>query len=216
MTAALEGGEWSAARPSCTLPLGKTQYPFYRRLGGPQGRSGRAENLVPTRIRSRTVQPVVSRYTDWATWPTGFWKYWLILTTRVTRELWHSKQALQFDENDAVSNMWSHGDALSATLLTWRYTGQCRILRDRGQQWIGWPYSLAVHLTQPVEKQPCENLERQRKSQSCASTNTSQTGNREYFQPIPVPNVYIPTSEDISYECFNILNLNLYHTDTLI
>ena len=35
-----------------------TRYPFYRRLCGPQGRSGRAENLVPTGIRSRTVQPV--------------------------------------------------------------------------------------------------------------------------------------------------------------
>ena len=43
MTAALEGGEWSAARPGRTLPPGKTRYPFYRRLGGPQGRSGRAE-----------------------------------------------------------------------------------------------------------------------------------------------------------------------------
>ena len=70
MTAALEGGEWSAARPVRTLPPGKSQYPFYRRLGGPQGRSGRAENLVPTGIRSRTVQPVVSRYTDWAARPT--------------------------------------------------------------------------------------------------------------------------------------------------
>ena len=50
MTAALEGGEWSAARPGRTLPPGKTRYPFYRRLGGPQGRSGRAENLVPTGI----------------------------------------------------------------------------------------------------------------------------------------------------------------------
>jgi len=56
MTAALEGGEWSAARPGRTLPPGKTRYPFYRRLGGLQGRSGRAENLVPTGIRSRTVQ----------------------------------------------------------------------------------------------------------------------------------------------------------------
>ena len=58
MTAALEVGEWSAARPGRTLLPGKTRYPFYRRLGGPQGRSGRAENLVPTGIRSRTVQPV--------------------------------------------------------------------------------------------------------------------------------------------------------------
>ena len=70
MTAVLEGGEWSAARPGLTLRPGKTRYPFYRRLGGLQGRSGRAENLVPTGIRSRTVQPVVSRYTDWATRPT--------------------------------------------------------------------------------------------------------------------------------------------------
>ena len=65
-------GEWSAARPGRTLPPGKTRYPFYRSLGGPQGRSGRAENLVPAGIRSRTVQPVVSRYTDWATGPTHF------------------------------------------------------------------------------------------------------------------------------------------------
>ena len=70
MTAALEGGEWLAARPDRTLPPGKTRYPFYWRLGGPQGRSGRAENLVPTGIRSRAVQPAVSRYTDWATRPT--------------------------------------------------------------------------------------------------------------------------------------------------
>ena len=70
MTATLEGGEWSAARPGCILPPEKTRYPFYRRLGGLQGRSGRAENRVSTGIRSRTVQPVVSRYTDRATGPT--------------------------------------------------------------------------------------------------------------------------------------------------
>ena len=54
--------------PADSTP-GKTRYPFYRRLGGPQGWSGRAENLVRTGIRSRTFQPVVSRYTDWATGP---------------------------------------------------------------------------------------------------------------------------------------------------
>jgi len=78
MTAALEGGEWSAARPGRTLPPGKTRYPLYRRLGGPQDRSGWAENLVPTGIRSRTVQFVVSRYTDWATRPTAVAIYIII------------------------------------------------------------------------------------------------------------------------------------------
>ena len=54
---------------------GKTWYPFYRKLGVPQRRSGWAENLVPTGIRSRTIQPLVSRYTDWATRPIAWWMY---------------------------------------------------------------------------------------------------------------------------------------------
>ena len=62
MTAALEGGDWSAARPSRSLPPGKTRYLLYRRLGGSQGRSGRAEYLVSTGIRSRTVQPVAQSH----------------------------------------------------------------------------------------------------------------------------------------------------------
>jgi len=33
MTAALEGGEWSAARPCRTFPAGKIRYPLYRKLG---------------------------------------------------------------------------------------------------------------------------------------------------------------------------------------
>ena len=70
MTAVLEGGEWSAAHPGYTLLPGKTRCPCCRRLGGSQGRSGWVENLDPTWIWSRTVRPVVSRYTNWATRPT--------------------------------------------------------------------------------------------------------------------------------------------------
>ena len=70
MTAAVEGGEWSAARPDHILPPRKSRYPFYRTLGGLQGRSLRAKNLVHIGIGSRTLQPVVIRYTDWATGPT--------------------------------------------------------------------------------------------------------------------------------------------------
>jgi len=50
MTAALEGGEWAAARPGRTLLLGKTWYPFYRRLGGARDWSGQAQNLASTGI----------------------------------------------------------------------------------------------------------------------------------------------------------------------
>jgi len=45
-----------SSTPRPHLPPEKTRYPFYGMLGGPQGRSGRAENLVPTRFRSRSVQ----------------------------------------------------------------------------------------------------------------------------------------------------------------
>ena len=36
------------------------RYPFYRKLGGSQGLSGRAENLAPPGFDPRTVQPLVS------------------------------------------------------------------------------------------------------------------------------------------------------------
>jgi len=49
---------------------GKDPVPILQGAGWNQGRSGRAENLFPTGIWSRTVQPVVSRYTGWATRPT--------------------------------------------------------------------------------------------------------------------------------------------------
>jgi len=49
------------------LPPRKTRYPLYRRLGGPQGRSRRVRNISPKRgFDSQTIQPVASRYTDWA------------------------------------------------------------------------------------------------------------------------------------------------------
>ena len=49
------------------LPPEKTRYPLYRRLGWPQGRSGRVRKISPPPgFDRRTVQPVASRYTDWA------------------------------------------------------------------------------------------------------------------------------------------------------
>ena len=49
------------------LPPGKTRYPLFRRLGGPQCRSGRARKTSPPQgFDPRTVQSVASRYTDCA------------------------------------------------------------------------------------------------------------------------------------------------------
>ena len=59
------------SRPGRSLPPGKTRYPLYRRLGGPQGRSGQVRKISPPPgFDTRTVQPVASRYTDYSTRPT--------------------------------------------------------------------------------------------------------------------------------------------------
>jgi hypothetical protein len=65
------------------LPPGKeTRYPLYRRLGGPQGRSGRLRKISPPPgIDPRTVQPVASRYTNCAI-PAQYNRYFCQITRK--------------------------------------------------------------------------------------------------------------------------------------
>ena len=64
-------GEGSASRPGRSLHPGKTRYPLYRRLGGPQGRSGEVRKISSAPgFDPRTVQPVASLCTDYAIRPT--------------------------------------------------------------------------------------------------------------------------------------------------
>ena len=66
------GGRVSVTPRPLFTPPGKTRYPLYRRLGGPQSRSGQVGKISsPPGFDSHYVQPVVSRYTDYATRPTG-------------------------------------------------------------------------------------------------------------------------------------------------
>jgi len=84
MTAALQRGEWSAARAGRTLPPGKTRYPLYRSLCEPQGRYGQSQKISPPpRFDPRTVQLVASRHTDYATRPTISLRSTLILPARL-------------------------------------------------------------------------------------------------------------------------------------
>ena len=65
-TLALDGAGCQCYAPAA-LPPGKTQYTFYRRLGGSQSRSGQVRKISPPPgFDPRTVQPVASRYTDYA------------------------------------------------------------------------------------------------------------------------------------------------------
>jgi hypothetical protein len=45
LTSALDGGGWLTPRPSRFIPGNETQYPFHRRVGGPQGLSGRVRKI---------------------------------------------------------------------------------------------------------------------------------------------------------------------------
>ena len=57
-------GDGSASRPGRSLPPGKTRYPLYRSLVGPQGRSGQVRKISSTLgFDPWTVQPVAIRYT---------------------------------------------------------------------------------------------------------------------------------------------------------
>ena len=127
MTAALEGSEWSAALPGRTLPPEKTRYPFYRRLGGPQYRSGGAENLVPTGIRSRTVQPVAQSlyrlsYPDHRNWLV---KHVTEGKIEVTRRGGRRRKQL-LDDLKEKSGWWElNEEALDRTVWRTSY-GRCR------------------------------------------------------------------------------------------
>jgi hypothetical protein len=62
LTSELDGVGCQRHAPAA-LPPGKTRHPMYRRLGGPQGPSGRVRKISPSPgFDPRTVQPLASRY----------------------------------------------------------------------------------------------------------------------------------------------------------
>ena len=84
LTTALEGVRGQRHAPAAFYP-GKTRYPLYRRLGGPQGRSGPVRKISPpTGFDPRTVQPAASGYSNYATRPTSIiTQYYNIMETTV-------------------------------------------------------------------------------------------------------------------------------------
>ena len=65
LTSVLDDGGWSTPRRGRFTPGNETRYPFYKRLGGPQARSGGVRKISPALgFDPRTVQPVARRYTD--------------------------------------------------------------------------------------------------------------------------------------------------------
>ena len=65
LISALKGGGWLTPRPDGFTPWKETDYPLYRSLGGPQGRSRRERKISPSPgFDPRNVQPLASSYTS--------------------------------------------------------------------------------------------------------------------------------------------------------
>ena len=72
MTTAIEGDEKSAAPPARFLPPGKSRYPLYRRLDGPQGRSVQVRKISPPPgFDHQNAQAVANRHIGYTTRLTG-------------------------------------------------------------------------------------------------------------------------------------------------
>ena len=72
---------------SAAFPPGKTRCPLYRRLGGPQGRSGRVRKISPPLgLDPPTAQPVASRYTDCAV-PPHYCREHVVIELRASRRI---------------------------------------------------------------------------------------------------------------------------------
>ena len=120
------GGQRHA--PAALSP-GKTRYPLYKRLGGPQGRSGRVRKISPPPgFDLRTVQPVASRYIDWAIGPHDIWstypKHWGLNRFRdVCRP--SSRGRVTDDDGDGSADWWSHFTHTQSLLQYYAFQHRC-------------------------------------------------------------------------------------------
>ena len=97
MTAALEGGEWSASRPGRSLLPGKEPVPILQEGGWAPGPVWTGGNSCPHRDSIPDRQPVASRYTDWATRP-----IYIYIHT-------HTMTGLKFKEETSKALHLEHG-----------------------------------------------------------------------------------------------------------
>ena len=133
MTTALEGVRGQSHAPAALYPPGKTRYQLYRRLGVPQGRSGQVRKIsLPPGFDPRTVQPVASRYNDWATRPTtSILDKIYFLQCPVTEWSLHFSQLFLRDKNP-IADTWRRFKRANYSLCFSGY-GLDRITKDNSE-----------------------------------------------------------------------------------
>ena len=117
-------GEGSASRPGRSLPPGKTRYPLYRRLGGPQSRSGQVRKISPpTGIRSPD-RPTRSQSLYRLSYPAHNEIYLLI--KYIKSVLWRVAKYLSYIEEARCLKVKCTGRFSLAGKLVFMHTGCCK------------------------------------------------------------------------------------------
>ena len=107
------------ATPGCFTPGKEIQYPLYRKLGGPQCRSGRVRKIsLASGFYPRTFQPIVCFCIDWALqahrlqhdrWQIDWWDTGTFLQPAVLVILWREFTNFKF-RGHKRENVWGTFD----------------------------------------------------------------------------------------------------------
>jgi hypothetical protein len=132
------GGEWSASRPSRSLPLGKRlPVTIYRRLGGLHSRSGHRGWLEESsrlcrgsNLDNSVVQPTARHYTDWVTRLVDYTVTGISTSQGSPNFCVHEPNPIKVSHFPLLSAQSDKGTAafLQHTALTWLY---CYVLQTR-------------------------------------------------------------------------------------
>jgi hypothetical protein len=123
-TSALVGGESSASLPCHVTPGKELRYPFYRRLGGPQSRSGRYGEVkifypIGTRTPALPGRPAHSQSLYRLSHPGSLWFLWWEQKCSLKRQLFFANfhgcspnygriyASIQNKKSRTVENGWS-------------------------------------------------------------------------------------------------------------
>ena len=119
--------------PAALYPPEKTRYTLYKRPGGSQDRSRQVRKISPTPgFETRTVEPVASRYADWATRPILFYIqivfYFKVFVGNMTKKSPHKFNPLKPELNSICyllallgAHHFLHVSRIRIKLLTLRW-----------------------------------------------------------------------------------------------
>jgi hypothetical protein len=142
------GGGWLKRRPGRFTSGKETRYPLCRRLGGPQGRSGRLRKIsLSPGTDPRTVRPVASRYFglcligEWRT----EWRHWYPKVQGSVLGLEADDRGVPLKKDALIAKIHSHCPILRARWLKLWWFQLVYEKRSVGTRYRGFPQYLQAY-----------------------------------------------------------------------